>query len=137
MCGSDARTSINHRLDLALEPECTNRALLFYVRANLGQAIVAPGFLEQLSIGRAKFRRIGAQTQVFGVWHEHGVRQLPAPWGDSWTTPSSFWLRPIGVRNSSNSTSPGWMLGKAFKISSLVSVVMDDFHVVGVALQPT
>src|SRR6185312_551639 len=44
---------------------------------------------------------------------------------------------PMGVRNSSSSTSPGWMLGRFFMGGSLASVAIDDLHVVGVTIGPS
>jgi hypothetical protein len=36
-------------------------------------------------------------------------------------TASAFWLVPMGVRNSSSNTSPGWTLGGLFMIDSLAT----------------
>src|SRR5690606_26042881 len=48
----------------------------------------------------------------------------------------AFWLIPSGMRNSSSSTSPGWMLGRAFTVVSVASVVIDGLHVMGVTIPP-
>ncbi len=75
MGGTDAGTTADHRLDLALESRCAKRALLLHVRTNLGQAIIVQYFLEQLPVGNSAFRHIGTKTQIFDVWHYHFVRQ--------------------------------------------------------------
>jgi hypothetical protein len=65
--GADADATAGHRLDLALESRHAKRALLLHVRTNLGQAIIAQYFLEQLSVDNAAFRHIDAKTQIFDV----------------------------------------------------------------------
>lgn len=66
--GTDAGATADHRLSRRAK-----RALLLHVRSNLGQAIIAQYFLEQLPVGNAAFRHIGTKTQIFDVRHYHFV----------------------------------------------------------------
>src|SRR5258708_37599 len=68
-------------------------------------------------------------------------------WGRPVAPPRRYWLMPIGLRNSSSNTSPGWMFGSLVFLVVLIclsfsfyyvsdSVIVHDLHVFGVSFTP-